>query len=168
MLIGVGIVVLVILVVVVVKPEGDTPNEGQMEEKDDGATSLKVPAPGHDGVDEMIVEDGEEMMDSDSADEGSESGDVMVSNHTVSMESSGFNPRTITIKKGDTVTWANNDSKGHWPASNLHPVHAELPGFDALGEVAPGGTYSYTFTQVGSWAMHDHRRPLDGGTIIVQ
>ena len=95
------------------------------------------------------------------------SDDSTVSNHVISMESSGFNPTSITIAKGDTVTWVNNDTKGHRPASSRHPIHSDLPGFDSLNAVAPGDSYSFTFTQVGSWGFHDHLKFTDGGIINV-
>lgn len=88
-------------------------------------------------------------------------------NHIISMESSGFNPTSITIRRGDSVTWVNNDTKGHRPASTLHPTHTDLPGFDSLSSVSPGDSYILIFTQVGSWGFHDHLKPGDGGTIHV-
>lgn len=75
---------------------------------------------------------------------------------TIKMTAAGFEPANVTIKKGDTVVFLNNDSKPHWPASAQHPTHTALPGFDSLKAVAAGASYSYTFTKAGTWGYHDH------------
>lgn len=121
------------------------------------------------GIDEESMDNNEEpvVMLQESNSSGGDSGDFIASRHAVSMEPSGFSPKTITIKVGDTVTWTNNDTRDHWPASSRHPTHQDLPGFDALGDVVPGASYSFTFTEVGSWVMHDHRKPGDWAMIVV-
>ena len=86
----------------------------------------------------------------------------------ISMTSNGFEPNTVTIKAGETVTFVNNDSIERWPASAFHPTHQELPGFDAIGGVAPGASYSFTFTEVGTWKFHDHLNPSVFGAITVE
>jgi plastocyanin len=102
--------------------------------------------------------------------------------HTVNMSSSGFDPKTLTIKKGDTVVWFNTGTQNHWPASNVHPSHTVYPGssinkcgtaqesdiFDACMGIAPGERYSFTFNEAGSWGYHDHLNTIRTGTIIVQ
>ncbi|MEJ0021589.1 MAG: cupredoxin domain-containing protein [Candidatus Doudnabacteria bacterium] len=85
----------------------------------------------------------------------------------IDMTSKGFNPAAVTIKQGATVIFKNTDSEGHWPASNPHPTHTDLPGFDALQPVTPGSTYSYTFTKLGTWGFHDHLNPTTHGSVIV-
>ena len=52
------------------------------------------------------------------------------SENIIEITTSGFNPKTITIKVGDTVTFVNKDSAQHWPASNIHPTHQTYPGSD--------------------------------------
>jgi plastocyanin len=98
----------------------------------------------------------------------------------VIITSSGFSPRILTIKVGDTVTWVNKDSAPHWPASDVHPTHRLYPGsgiekcgsgeeiFDACKGLAPGETFSFTFKYKGTWPYHDHLNPGLTGTIIVQ
>jgi plastocyanin len=87
---------------------------------------------------------------------------------TVTIMSSGYSPNNITVKSGTTVTFVNNDTKGHWPASNPHPTHTDLPGFDAHKSIPPGSSYSFVFTKVGTWGFHDHLFPTQGGKIIVE
>jgi len=86
---------------------------------------------------------------------------------TVDYTDSGFTPKTITVKVGDTVTWTNKSGKSMWVASDVHPTHQELPGFDQLAGVPKGGGYSYTFQKVGSWKYHNHLGPKDTGTVVV-
>lgn len=87
---------------------------------------------------------------------------------TVSITSSGFVPATVTVKAGQAVTWKNTATSTHWPASNPHPEHTGLSGFDALRGLSAGETYSYTFARAGTFPYHDHLNPLLTGTVIVE
>lgn len=87
---------------------------------------------------------------------------------TISMDETGFTPKTVTVEAGTTVTFVNNGQAPHWPASALHPTHQVLPGFDALRGLATGETYSFTFEKVGSWNYHDHLNPKLFGTVVVE
>ncbi len=124
------------------------------------------------------------VEEAETAPEESGSEETVVPEETkniVEITSSGFNPKTINVKAGETVTFVNRDSSAHWPASNLHPTHRTYPGsniekcgteeesttFDACGNVEPGEEYSFTFTRLGRWPYHDHLHPGRGGTVIV-
>lgn len=87
---------------------------------------------------------------------------------TITYTDSGFSPATLTIKAGDTVLFKNSGSRDFWPASAPHPTHTNYPEFDAKRGIAPGATYSFTFTRVGSWKYHNHLNPTTNGTITVQ
>ena len=86
---------------------------------------------------------------------------------TISMTSSGFSPANVTVKAGTKVVFVNNDTQPHWPASNPHPTHTDLPGFDALKNINPGQSYTFTFSKVGTWGFHDHLNPPRGGSVTV-
>ncbi len=86
---------------------------------------------------------------------------------SVSITSNGFEPSSITVRNGGTVTWKNDDTRTRQPAVDPHPAHSNLPGFDAVGGVQPGRTYSYTFTKSGTWTYHDHLMPIYTGTVVV-
>lgn len=102
--------------------------------------------------------------------------------HPVEMTFAGFVPEIITIQAGDTVTWMNKDSKTRWPASAIHPTHEAYPGssinkcntpneqgaFDACGYLSSGKSYSFTFTEKGSWNYHDHLHPSMKGKVVVE
>lgn len=85
---------------------------------------------------------------------------------SITIESFGFSPATITIKKGTTITWINNDSVNHLVASNPHPVHTDLPGFQSQN-LSLGESYSFTFDKVGTFGYHCHLHPSMRGTVIV-
>lgn len=74
----------------------------------------------------------------------------------------------ITVNVGDTVIWTNKDTVGHWPASDPHPTHTQVPGLDALKNLVTNGTYSFTFTKAGTFGYHDHSNPTVHATITVK
>ncbi len=95
--------------------------------------------------------------------------------NVVTYTDSGFSPATITVKKGDTVTFRNDSTAPMWVAANPHPVHTGYPvgggcigsAFDECAGADPGSSWSFTFDQVGSWGYHNHRRASDQGTVVV-
>lgn len=113
----------------------------------------------------------ENIVASDSA-AGSSSVSASVSGQSVVKETvdytdNGFVPNSINIKIGTSVTWTNKTSSPMWVASNPHPVHTDLPGFDQLSSVGKNGTYTYTFEKVGNWGYHNHMLPSDTGLVKV-
>ena len=104
--------------------------------------------------------------ESTSADTDSEDGDEETA--VVTYTDSGFSPSSLgPIEPGTTVTFMNESSKGVWVASDVHPTHQELPGFDSLGSVAPGESYEYTFEEEGTWDFHNHLNSSEIGTVTV-
>lgn len=94
--------------------------------------------------------------------------DEPVANHVITFDGSSYSSMNLTIDAGDTVTWRNEGSTNFWIASNVHPTHQLLPEFDANRPIAPGGSYSFTFTEKGAWTWHDHLRASLTGTITVR
>lgn len=87
---------------------------------------------------------------------------------TITYDGKAFNPASITVKKGTVVTWTNNSDKSVWVASNPHPTHTGLPGFDKLRGMGKGESYSYTFDKTGSFGYHNHLNTSAGGTVTVE
>ncbi len=85
----------------------------------------------------------------------------------ISIKSSGFSPASVTVKKGTTVNFVNDDTKAHWPASAPHPSHTDYSAFDPKQAIAPSDSWSFTFDKVGTWKYHDHFNPTQFGTVIV-
>ncbi|GAC1349608.1 MAG: hypothetical protein NVSMB27_24330 [Ktedonobacteraceae bacterium] len=77
----------------------------------------------------------------------------------------GFNPTTITITVGTTVTWTNTTGAPHTVTSDDGKT------FDSGINTpisANGGTFSFTFTKAGTFAYHCQIHPFMKATIIVQ
>lgn len=87
---------------------------------------------------------------------------------TVEITSAGFNPATISVNEGTVVNFINNDSRDHWIASDPHPAHTNLLGFDSQAPVETGQSYSFLFEGGGKYSYHDHLNPTGlHGTVIV-
>ncbi|TAL20415.1 hypothetical protein EPN90_01080 [Patescibacteria group bacterium] len=92
----------------------------------------------------------------------------LIDSAVVSIGPRGFNPAQITVKKGQAVTWINEDPGGsHRPAVNPHPAHTDYPGFDALASIPPGGSWSFIFKRTGEWRYHDNLQPSFEGVVQV-
>ena len=91
----------------------------------------------------------------------------VVQNKTVVLTSSGFEPRLVTVRVGERVTFISTRGTSFWPASNLHPSHLVYPEFDAKGPVSASAAYVFRFGSSGSWRYHDHLAPQFTGTVIV-
>lgn len=91
-----------------------------------------------------------------------------------------FQPQTVTIKKGGTVTWVNRSGTDMWIGSAPHPDHdgydgttrsehcaADYAGSKPFDQCSTGDTFSFTFDKVGSFNYHNHRDEENYGTIRV-
>ncbi|KKR46389.1 MAG: hypothetical protein UT82_C0014G0048 [Parcubacteria group bacterium GW2011_GWB1_40_14] len=85
----------------------------------------------------------------------------------VEITENGFVPPTVTIKKGGTVTWENEATALAWPASDPHPAHTGLAGFDAGLGLVKDATYSFIFNTAGTFGYHDHLNVTHTGTVKV-
>jgi plastocyanin len=87
----------------------------------------------------------------------------------VSILKEGFTPQTITIAKNQQVTWINQDENPHQVASDPHPIHDGLAGFDSEEPLAKGDSFSFIFEEVGTYTYHDHLNPSTiKGIVIVK
>lgn len=79
----------------------------------------------------------------------------------VSIRDFAFTPADITVKKGTAVTWTNDDTVAHTVTEN--------DGQDgpASSELAPGKTYSFTFSKAGTFKYHCSLHPQMTGTVAV-
>lgn len=91
--------------------------------------------------------------------------------HTVRLTANGVEPKTLTIRAGDSVSFTNDGNTDFWPASDPHPSHTLCPGFDARRSLASGDMYTLAFTSARTCTYHNHLDPFNDaqkGTIIVQ
>ena len=79
---------------------------------------------------------------------------------TITIHNLAFDPSTIIVTVGTTVTWVNNDG-------TTHTVTADGGAFDS-GSLAGGATFQFTFDQVGDFAYHCSIHPSMQGTISVK
>jgi plastocyanin len=77
----------------------------------------------------------------------------------VAMPGKVFAPGRAQALVGDTVVWRNGDSTNH-------TVTADDASFDS-GYIAPGGTFSRTFTKVGLYAYHCTIHKFMRGEVVV-
>jgi plastocyanin len=73
----------------------------------------------------------------------------------------GFSPKTLTVPVGTTVTWKNTTLVAHTVTSD------DGASFDS-GIVPAGDTFTFTFTQAGSYAYHCNIHPYMKATIVVK
>jgi plastocyanin len=78
----------------------------------------------------------------------------------VTMTNRSYDPATLTIKVGDTVTWVNQDAPQHDVVADNGEFKSQL--FDK------GQSFSFTFTTAGTYPYHCTIHPGMVGTIIVQ
>jgi plastocyanin len=87
--------------------------------------------------------------------------DQEISGGSITMTNMLFTPSQITVQKGAAVTWTNSDTV-------VHTVVADLGNGPDSGDIAPGSSYSYTFTDTGSYQYHCSLHPSMRGTIVVK
>jgi plastocyanin len=91
---------------------------------------------------------------------------------TVTITSSGVDPRTVTIAYGQSVTFVNEDSVAHEMASDPQPTNDACPSINRVGHLEPGqSTQTGAFPVSRTCAYHDVLAAGDArwqGTIVVQ
>jgi plastocyanin len=78
----------------------------------------------------------------------------------VTIQGSAFNPPTMTVRVGDTVTWTNRDAVAHTSTSDTAAWDSPV--------LADGASFSHMFTAAGTFAYHCSIHTFMKGTIVVQ
>jgi plastocyanin len=78
----------------------------------------------------------------------------------VTISGFAFDPNSITIKVGESVTWTNQDSAGHTVTADDNSWTS--PTFKK------GETFTQKFTTAGTFTYHCSIHPTMKGTVIVQ
>jgi plastocyanin len=86
--------------------------------------------------------------------------DPSSSANTVNIKSYSFQPSTLSVPAGTTVTWINQDNA-------QHTVTSDKQGQFDSGAIAAGKKFTYTFTAPGSYSYHCSIHPGMKGTIVV-
>lgn len=79
---------------------------------------------------------------------------------TVAMQNIAFNPSSVTVKVGQTVTWANKDGV-------QHNVTAQSGASFRSNNIGAGGTFSFKVTKPGTIKYVCTIHPGMDGTLIV-
>jgi plastocyanin len=86
----------------------------------------------------------------------------------VSITSRGFSPQTVTIKKGQAVSWTNKTFIKHQITSDVQPVSNGTSGFKGQGALLQTDLFLVTFKTAGTFTYHDELNPSLTGTVVVQ
>ncbi len=78
----------------------------------------------------------------------------------VTMKDIAFHPADLTVNRGTTVTWTNDDGVDH-------TVTANDKTFDS-SNVSPGQSFSFTFDQSGAFDYHCSIHPGMTGRVTVK
>jgi amicyanin len=82
-----------------------------------------------------------------------------ISGTAVSIDNFTFAPATLTVHRGDTVTWTNHDEEPHTVAAGDGSFRS--PGMHS------NATFSFTFTNPGSYDYICSIHPSMHGTVVV-
>jgi plastocyanin len=89
---------------------------------------------------------------------GSESAEPVATTEVAMVKSYRFDPKTIEIEAGDTVTWTNEDNFTHTVQVDGQGDHKVDQGDSVSISFAEPGTYHYVCTL--------HRKDMDGTVIV--
>ena len=81
--------------------------------------------------------------------------------NTVTIKSFSFNPSTLTVSAGTTVTWTNEDSVPH-------TVISDTGNEIASGTLSTGQSYTHTFNTAGTFSYHCSIHPSMKAQIVVE
>ena len=87
---------------------------------------------------------------------------VASGNQAITIQGFAFNPQSITVKVGTTVTWTDKDTVSHTVTSLSGPAS-----FNSGPLTASGGTFKFTFTQAGTYSYHCMIHPSMMASITV-
>ncbi|MDN3023028.1 plastocyanin/azurin family copper-binding protein [Streptomyces sp. S.PB5] len=75
-------------------------------------------------------------------------GQAAAASYRVAMQGYAFAPASLTVRVGDSVTWANGDTAPHDVKTTSGPVAIHSP------MLSKGQSWTYTFTAAGSYAYY--------------
>jgi plastocyanin len=88
------------------------------------------------------------------------SGGGTAGGNAVTISNFAFSPSDLSAPVGTKVTWTNQDSVAHTVTSS--------DGSFKSGQLAPGGTFSFTFTKAGVFTYHCSNHPRMLGQVTVK
>ena len=91
---------------------------------------------------------------------------TVAGNVTVAIQNFAFTPQKVTVTKGSTVTWVNQDAFEHEVVNDASGSNAAGAIFKS-NSLGKGASYSFTFTSPGVYPYHCSIHPSMTGTITV-
>ncbi len=79
--------------------------------------------------------------------------------HWVSIKSQKFDPATVTIKPGETVTWKNDDDHDHTVVAGDESFKSD--------NLSHGETFEQKFEKKGKFKYSCSYHPREKGTVVV-
>ncbi|PSO50368.1 MAG: hypothetical protein BRC31_07565 [Actinobacteria bacterium QS_5_72_10] len=126
------------------EPQAPTGSSQQPQGSDDDASTQPQPAP-----EPQPAPDDDQNADSNTASGSS----------TVAISDFDYQPGTLTVPAGTTITWRNSDVAAH-------TVTADDSTFDSQ-RIAPDGSFSVTLDEPGTYTYHCEFHPNMEATIEV-
>lgn len=83
--------------------------------------------------------------------------------HAISIKNLQFDPGTMDMATGDTVTWTNNEEDG----TSHNITSDDGSSFVTPEDIQPGETFSYTPSSPGTYSYHCRIHPQTTGTLNV-
>jgi plastocyanin len=83
---------------------------------------------------------------------------------SIDVQGRAFKTASLEVAKGTAVTWSNKDSFGHTVSGGTPPTKSGA--FD--GQLAAGGTFSFTFNDTGTFPYFCAIHTSMTGTIVVR
>jgi plastocyanin len=91
---------------------------------------------------------------------------------TIAIANNAVSPSSVTITRGGTVTFVNNDSRTHDIESNPHPAHTDCPEINQVNSLSSGQSrQTGAFNTARTCGFHDHQQASVSsmfGTITIQ
>jgi plastocyanin len=146
----------------------------KVDGKSVNSLSRDVSVPGFAEYESEIEQEEEKEDETSETEETDSSGD-----NTVTYTDSGFEPREITVERGEDVTWINEASTDMWVASDDHPTHTRYDGTslrqhcedgesDTFDQCSSGDSYEFEFEKTGVFGYHNHEAAGDTGAVVVE
>jgi len=88
--------------------------------------------------------------------------------YVVSYKGSVFSPTNLRIHAGDTVRFYNDSFFPIHIVSDVNYTQEDFAGFDSVGDIPPGSSFSFTFTVKGTFGYNNGKNVNEAGTIIVR
>ncbi len=91
---------------------------------------------------------------------------------TITIAEGRVTPASVTINVGQSVTFVNNNGRGHNVTSDPHPNHTDCPAINAVGNMTNGQTrLTNALTTARTCGFHNHDDPDNAnfrGSIIIR